>query len=108
MSVDPKTNLQSSINKIRRIKEEQDLNSLNKVVPTKQDKLVDGVSIKRINGKTLLGGGNLTLEILGIEYTLTAGSNITIDRTDPNNPIISTTGLTSETDYSNNFLLGGM
>jgi hypothetical protein len=89
MSVDPKTNLQSSIDKIRRIKEEQDINSLNQIVPGKQDKLISGVNLKKINNQTLLGSGNITLDQLGSESKLVAGQNITIDRTNPSSPIIS-------------------
>ena len=66
MSVDPKTNLQSSIDKIRRVKEEQDINSLKQIVPGKQDKLISGVNLKKVNNQTLLGSGNITLDQLGV------------------------------------------
>lgn len=44
------------------------------------------------------------------ENILVEGFNITIDRTDPLAPVVSATsvGLVSTTDYTNNFLLGGM
>jgi hypothetical protein len=108
MSVDPKTNLQPSIDKLRRVKELNNINSLNSSVATKQEKLVSTINIKKLNGEDLIGTGNLTLEQIGAEARLTEGANINIDRTDPDNPVISTTGVTSSDDYTKSFLLGGM
>jgi len=108
MSVDPKTNLQPSIDKLRRVKELNNIDSLNSSVASKQEKLVSTINIKKLNGNDLIGSGNLSLEQVGIEAKLTEGSNINIDRTDPNNPVISATGGSSTEGYSKSFLLGGM
>lgn len=55
---------------------------------TKQDTLVSGTNIKTVNGETLLGSGDLTLD-LGLVDSVVAGDNITVDNTDPANPIIT-------------------
>ena len=39
-----------------------DLNTMSQGIVDKQDKLVSGTSIKTINGQSLLGGGNITVE----------------------------------------------
>lgn len=47
---------------------------LEEVLDSKQETLVSGVSIKTINGETLLGSGNLTLEGFSIGETNTASN----------------------------------
>ena len=39
-----------------------DLNTMSEGITTKQDKLVSGTNLKTINGQSLLGGGNITVE----------------------------------------------
>lgn len=89
MAVDPKTNLQPSIDKVRREEVLQNNASLNGRLNQKQDTLVPGVNLKRINGVSLIGDGFVSLEQLGVESGLSAGENITIDRTNPAIPIIN-------------------
>jgi hypothetical protein len=52
----------------KQILQHTDLNTMSKGIVSKQDKLVDGVSIKTINGISLLGSGNIELEGSSKEY----------------------------------------
>lgn len=60
---------------------------------TKQDLLVSGVNIKTINGISLLGSGDIT--ITGIVETVTDDGSgvVTVDNTDPLNPIVGFGGV---------------
>lgn len=60
-------------------------NAITAATSTKQDTLVSGTNIKTINGETLLGEGNITIQGGGSSYT--AGDGIDI-----NNDVISVTG----------------
>ena len=60
-------------------------NAITAATSTKQDALVSGTNIKTINGETLLGEGNITIQGGGSSYT--AGDGIDIS-----NDVISVTG----------------
>ena len=57
----------------------------------KQDLLVSGVNLKTINGESLLGSTDITVSGGGQVNTIVAGTNITVDNTDPANPVINST-----------------
>ena len=90
------------------LQENKDLvNTLNSAITTKQDKLVSGTNIKTINGNSILGEGDLTIEIPSItglatetyvdnkvstkQDTLVSGSNI---KTINGNSIVGSGNLT--------------
>ena len=54
-------------------------NAITAATSTKQDTLVSGTNIKTINGETLLGEGNITIEGGGSSYTAGDGIDITND-----------------------------
>ena len=60
-------------------------NAITAATSTKQDTLVSGTNIKTINGETLLGEGNITIQGGGSSYTAGDGIDIT-------NNVISVTG----------------
>ena len=62
-------------------------NAITAATSTKQDTLVSGTNIKTINGETLLGEGNITIEGGGGGSSYTAGDGIDIT-----NNVISVTG----------------
>lgn len=68
-------------------------NAITAATSTKQDTLVSGTNIKTINGETLLGEGNITIEGGGSSYT--AGDGIDI-----NNDVISVTGKVDTSTYN--------
>ena len=67
-------------------------NAITAATSTKQDALVSGTNIKTINGETLLGEGNITIQGGGSSYT--AGDGIDI-----NNDVISVTGKVDTSTY---------
>lgn len=79
-------------------------NAITAATSTKQDALVSGTNIKTINGESILGEGNITIEgVSGGGKAVSAGTNISI-----------TTGETADTinctlpfKYENNSLLFG-
>lgn len=62
-------------------------NAITAATSTKQDTLVSGTNIKTINGETLLGEGNITIQGGGGGSSYTAGDGIDIT-----NDVISVTG----------------
>ena len=54
-------------------------NAITAATSTKQDTLVSGTNIKTINGETLLGEGNITIQGGGSSYTAGDGIDITND-----------------------------
>lgn len=76
-------------------------------VPNKQDTLVSGTNIKTINGQSLLGSGDITIQGTGFEsvssnqdgtllITLTNGDTITVDLNHNHQQYLKYVYLTSE------------
>lgn len=66
--------------------------NLQATVSNKQDTLVSGTNIKTINGESLLGATDIVVTGGGGIDTIVEGTNITVDASDPLNPIVSATG----------------
>ena len=71
-------------------------NAITAATSTKQDTLVSGTNIKTINGETLLGEGNITIQGGGGGSSYTAGDGIDII-----NDVISVTGKVDTSTYNN-------
>lgn len=76
-----------------------EIDKINEIIDEKQDTLVSGTNIKTINNNSILGSGNLTIDVLPSQ-TGQAGKYLTTDGTDTSWSDSITTSLNQKVDKS--------